>query len=124
MVCQIIFGLKQFTKQHIFSNRSPTTALPYQNPFEVWYRWKPKVTHFKVFGSIAYVHIPFQNRTKLDDNTVKCIVGNSIETKGYRFYNPLTKKLLISRDVIFDEKDAWNWDEMQYCPGPSLEDDD
>ena len=105
-------------------NRSPTSALDHQTPFEAWNGWKPKVTHFKIFGCIAYVHVPSQKKQKLDDNSVKCIfVGYSSETKGYRFFNPLTKQLIVSRDVVFDEKNAWNWDELQYSPGVICEDD-
>ncbi|KAG8490934.1 hypothetical protein CXB51_014700 [Gossypium anomalum] len=68
----------------------------------------------RVFGCIAFVHIPSPKRGKLDDNSTKCIfVGYSSETKRYRFYNPLSKKLLISHDVVFDEKNSWNWKELQ-----------
>ncbi|KAL0424085.1 UNVERIFIED_CONTAM: Retrovirus-related Pol polyprotein from transposon TNT 1-94 [Sesamum radiatum] len=67
-----------------------------------------------VFGCVAHVLIPSQKRSKLDENSVKCIfVGYSLETKGYRFYNPKAKKLLISRDVVFDEKSTWNGSELQ-----------
>ncbi|KAL4289903.1 hypothetical protein GQ457_14G000940 [Hibiscus cannabinus] len=88
-------------------NRSPTSALTHLTPFEAFQGRKPKVTHFKVFGCVAHVLVPSQKRSKLDDNSVKCIfVGYSLETKGYRFYNPENKKLIISRDVVFDEKSA------------------
>ena len=30
-------------------------------------------------------------------------------SKGYRLYNSKTKKVIISRDVVFDEKAFWNW---------------
>lgn len=30
--------------------------------------------------------------------------------KGYRVYSLQTKKLVISRDVEFDEQAAWNWE--------------
>jgi hypothetical protein len=30
-------------------------------------------------------------------------------TKAYRFYDPQTKRLRVSRDVVFEEKQAWNW---------------
>lgn len=90
-------------------NRSPTAALEQKTPFEAWHGWKPEVTHMRIFGCIAFGHIPSQKRGKLDDNSTKCIfVGYSSETKGYRLYNPLSKKLLISRDVVFDEKSSWN----------------
>ena len=38
-------------------------------------------------------------------------MGYSSQSKGYRLYNLKTNKLIISRDVIFDEKAAWNWEE-------------
>ena len=36
-------------------------------------------------------------------------IGYETGTKGYRVYDPVTKKLHISRDVIFEEGQAWNW---------------
>ena len=41
----------------------------------------------------------------------------SIETKGYQFNNPLTKQLIVSRDVVWSESSAWNWKELQQCLG-------
>ncbi|CAL9016012.1 unnamed protein product [Prunus brigantina] len=37
--------------------------------------------------------------------------NNSSQSKGYRIYNPKTKKFMISRDVEFDESASWNWKE-------------
>ena len=34
----------------------------------------------------------------------------SEESKAYRLYNPTTKKIHISRDVVFDENKSWNWE--------------
>ena len=40
----------------------------------------------------------------MDDKAVKCIfVGYSAESKGYRLYHPQSKRILISRDVVFVE---------------------
>ena len=48
--------------------------------------------------------MPVQQRQKLDDKAVKCIfVGYSSESKGYRLYHPQSKRILISRDVVFVE---------------------
>jgi hypothetical protein len=33
----------------------------------------------------------------------------SAESKAYKLYNPLTKKLVVGRDVIFDEESVWSW---------------
>lgn len=36
-------------------------------------------------------------------------IGYESGTKGYRFFNPVTSKLVVSRDVIFDESQPWDW---------------
>ena len=109
-------------------NRSPTKALRSMTPYEAWHKRKPRVEHLKVFGCIAYAHIPKENRDKLDGKGEKCIfIGYSDESKGYRLYQPESKKLIISRDVIFDEKAQWQWNENDpevpeaLIPPPSLD---
>jgi hypothetical protein len=58
-----------------------------------------------VFGCSAYVHIPQASRKKLDPKSEKCIFVGYCETqKAYRFWNPLTRKIKISRDVDFYEE--------------------
>ena len=34
-------------------------------------------------------------------------VGYSLEQKGYKCFNPSTKKVRVSRDVVFDESASW-----------------
>jgi hypothetical protein len=93
-------------------NRSPTTVVKEVTPEEAWSGVKPSVGYFRVFGCIDHVHVPHEKRTKLDSRSTKCVLlGVSEETKGYRMFNPLTKKLIISRDVIFEENATWNWAE-------------
>ncbi|MCO5604581.1 hypothetical protein L7F22_058749 [Adiantum nelumboides] len=88
-------------------NRCPTRALKTITPYESWYDRKPSVNYLRVFGCLAYAHIPQQLRGKLDDKAVKCIfVGYSSGSKGYRLYNPATNKIFESRDVIFAETTA------------------
>ncbi|KAI5352433.1 hypothetical protein L3X38_005324 [Prunus dulcis] len=38
-------------------------------------------------------------------------VGYATCEKGYRIYDPISKKLTLSRDIIFDEEKSWNWSE-------------
>ena len=52
-------------------NRSPTTIVKDMTPEEAWSGCKPSVEHFRVFGSIVYVHVPDVKRTKLDDKSVE-----------------------------------------------------
>ncbi|KAL0425549.1 UNVERIFIED_CONTAM: Retrovirus-related Pol polyprotein from transposon TNT 1-94 [Sesamum radiatum] len=92
-------------------NRCPTKAVQNMTPIEAWSGKKPSAKHLRVFGSICYVHIPTEKRHKLEEKTEKGIfLGYSTQSKGYRIYNLKTKKLIISRDVEFDEDAMWNWD--------------
>ena len=89
-------------------NRTPTAAVHNVTPEERYSGKKPDISHLKVFGCICYVHVPDELRTKLDAKAEKCIfLGYSLEHKGYRCYNPMTRKLRISCDVVFDELASW-----------------
>ena len=79
-------------------------------PKEAWSAHKPSVEYFKVFGCICYAHVPDETRTKLDNKNMKYIfLGVSEESKAYRVYNPATKRIIVSRDVQFDEGKFWEW---------------
>ena len=59
------------------------------------------VSHLKVFGCVAYAHVPDELRKKLDKKGHKCIfVGYFEDTQAYKLYDPITRKVrFISRDV-------------------------
>ena len=62
------------------------------------------VSHLKVFGCVAYSHVPYEMRKKLDNNEHKCIfVGYFEERKVYKLYDPIIRKVIISHDVQFVE---------------------
>ena len=91
-------------------NRCPTTALKEVTPEEAWSGNKPSVHYFRVFGCVAYVHVSDNRRSKLDAKSEKCILlGVSEESKAYRLYNPVSRKVITSRDVIFAEDEKWEW---------------
>lgn len=95
-------------------NRSPTLAIKNMTPEEVWTGHKPSVDHFRIFGCLAYAHVPNAKRSKLDDKWVKYVLlGVSEESKAYRLFNPLTHKVIISRDVMFDEDNYSNWSSIR-----------
>lgn len=75
-------------------------------PEEIWTGKKPSVKHLKPFGCRAYVHVPKQLRNKLDDRATLCVlVGYSSQVKGYRLWSVKEKKIVVSRDVKFDENE-------------------
>lgn len=58
---------------------------------------------------MAHVYVPDQIRTKLDDKSYKCVLFHvSLESKAYVLYDLVSKKVVISRDVIFEEDERWN----------------
>lgn len=61
----------------------------------------------KNFGYIAYAYEPSQLGQKLEGRRVP--VGYVQVTKSYMFYNPITKKLIVSRDITLYEQGVWNW---------------
>ena len=63
---------------------------------------KPSINHLKFFHCDAYVHVPKEKRSKLDNKGEKCIfIGYKDGMKGYKLWNPITKKIVYSRDIVF-----------------------
>ncbi|XP_072933025.1 uncharacterized protein [Epargyreus clarus] len=87
-------------------NRTPASGLDQKTPIEVWTGRKPDLSHVRIFGSPVMMHVPKNKRLKWDKKAVQFIlVGYSENVKGYRLYNPETKKICTSRDVIIMEPD-------------------
>jgi len=62
------------------------------------------LSYIRIFGSSAFVHINKQFRQKLDKKARKLIlVGYQNESSNYRLWGPQSNKIIISRDVIFNE---------------------
>lgn len=70
-------------------NLSPSVPLDGAIPERVWRGKDVSFKHLRVFGYRAFVHIPGDERSKLDVKS--------------RLYNPVDKKVIRSRDVVFLE---------------------
>ncbi|GAU33426.1 hypothetical protein TSUD_380620 [Trifolium subterraneum] len=90
-------------------NRSPTKKLIDKVPEEVWSKCKPSVTHFKVFGSLSYKHVPDARRKKLDDKSEPMVFVGYHRPGAYKLYNLTSDKIEISRDVKVLENESWDW---------------
>ena len=91
-----------FTHVH---NRSPTAALKSGTPYEHWHKSQPDVSHFRVFGCTAYVHVKKDQRKQLQSHTQKCVfIGYPSNYKGWLFWNATTRKEIISDSAEFDER--------------------
>ena len=68
------------------------------------------VHHLKTLGCIVYVRNTAPHLKKLEDGGRKMIfIGYERGTKAYRAYDPTTRRVHITRDVIFDEEAQWDW---------------
>ena len=85
-------------------NRSPTRANHGETPEARFTGMKPDISNLRIFGCLAYVHVPRENRNKLDSKTQKCLfLGFDKETKAYCLYDHSRRKVIIRRDVVFEE---------------------
>lgn len=89
-------------------NRIPTKVLDDLSPFEVLNKTKPNINHLRVFGSVCFVLVPRDQRNKLDAKSTRSVfIGYSTTQKGYRCYDPSTKRIMTSRDVKFLEDQSY-----------------
>jgi hypothetical protein len=62
---------------------------------------------YRIVISLQYdefVHVPKERRSKLDKKVVKCIfIRYNDGMKGYKLWDPKSKKIVYSRDVAFRE---------------------
>ena len=85
-------------------NRLPTRALNGVTPYEAWRGDKPDLSHLKVWGCLAYVHVHRVKRNKLAKRARACVfVGYAPEAKGWKLYDPHSARYIIARDATFQE---------------------
>lgn len=97
-----MWGEAVYTAAYLI-NRSPTRALKMnKTPAELWFGKVPDVSKLRIFGCKAYSWIPSQKRSKFDKKSKEHVmVGYA--PNGYRLWNQAERKIVVSRDVKFDE---------------------
>ncbi|KAG8482688.1 hypothetical protein CXB51_024472 [Gossypium anomalum] len=82
-------------------NRSPSVAIEKKTPQEVWSGNPADYFDLRIFGCLAYAHT---DNGKLEPRSIKCVfLGYKAGVKWYKLWCPENGKLMISRDVVFDE---------------------
>jgi hypothetical protein len=91
-------------------NRLPTKVLGDKTPYEAWNDRKPSLGHLRVFGCICHAKVAVPHLKKLDDRSKQLVYfGVEEGSKAHRLYDPENNKIVVSRDVVFEEKKMWNW---------------
>lgn len=95
-------------------NRLPGKEID-KTPFENWFGRKPTFSHFKQFGAKCFTFVQPEHRRKLDSKASEAVlVGYDEISKAYRCYVLSTRKVIVSRDVKFIDKDSdWKVNEIK-----------
>ncbi|KAA3474245.1 Retrovirus-related Pol polyprotein from transposon TNT 1-94 [Gossypium australe] len=82
-----------------------------EDSIEAWFRYKPSISHLKVFDCICFVHVLLVKRSKLERRSQSRIFLRYSSNKNrYMIYYPFPKKIVVSKDVAFDEEKTWKSD--------------
>ena len=100
---QVVHFLNSFWAEAIATacylcNLSYTKALNNMTLYQLWTGLHPNLSHLKVFGCLAYTHIPAEKRKKTDLKGFKCTFigyGKSNGVNGYRLYDPKSCRLFL-----------------------------
>ncbi|CAL9245815.1 unnamed protein product [Arabidopsis halleri] len=85
-------------------NITPSKAIHNQIPFQLLFQKQPTYEHLRVFGCLCFPNINHSNLTKLSARSTPCLfLGYPSQHRGYRCMDLKTRKIIISRHVIFDE---------------------
>jgi hypothetical protein len=92
------------TAVHLY-NRRPHSMLPNKcTPYESLKMKMPDLHYLRVFGCDSYMHLQDHQRRKLDFHAKKMIhIGYASNQKAYLLLDPSSGKVLVSRNVIFEE---------------------
>jgi hypothetical protein len=85
-------------------NRRPCRPRANATPYELLFGTMPEYNHLCIFGCLCYPNTAATALHKLALHSARCIViGYPLDQRGYKCYNPVTKRVLISRHVYFDK---------------------
>lgn len=84
-------------------NRSPKSGSE-KTPYEIWHGKTPDLKNLRVFGSRVFAKTTTYLK-KLDSRSKEYIFVGYAE-HGYRLFDPIDSRMIISRDVIFRENET------------------
>jgi len=85
-------------------NRRPSSSIHSEVPYTRLFREQPTYDHLRVFGCLCYPNLQATSAHKLAPRSTACVfLGYPSSHKGYRCLDLSTRRIIISRHVVFDE---------------------
>ena len=86
-------------------NRTPVRRLKWETPYTALNRQLPDISHLRVFGCGAYVHIPKETRSNAlsPKSELMVYLGHTEGIKAYTFMRTTNNTLFTSTTALFDE---------------------
>jgi transposase InsO family protein len=103
-------------------NRTPSNSIDNGKcPADIWYGYKCSTNNIRVFGSLAYAHIPKEDRQGKLDPRSKPMLMVGYCPNGYRLWDIQKKKIITACSVKFVEESNPNMYEEIPIIVPTLE---
>ncbi|XP_070025437.1 uncharacterized protein [Nicotiana sylvestris] len=84
-------------------NRLPSHALDNKSPYDLFFGWKPSISHLKTLGCLCFAST-LPRTDKFSSRAIETVfMGYSGVTKGYILYDLDRHKFFVNRDVVFRE---------------------
>jgi len=88
----------------VLLNRRPSTSINNDIPYHRLYHKMPDYSILRVFGCLCYPNLSAMTSHKLAPRSSACVfIGYPSSQKGYRCLDLSTRRVIISRHVVFDE---------------------
>ncbi len=102
-------------------NRLPSSTIGMHTPFFKLHGIHPDYKSLKVFGCRCFPYLRDYAKNKFEPKSYPCVfLGYSPIHKGYRCLHPPTKRVYLSRHVVFDESILPFTDpKLLFSPGPT-----
>ncbi len=101
--CLLLFGAKaNHTTIHILNHIGIVTLLDNMH-YETWFSIKANAIHIRVFGCVAFAHIPKEICHSFFAKSKKCVFTSYINhyNKAYYLWDLEIHKIIENQDVMF-----------------------
>lgn len=100
------YWVEAFYTASFLSNLLPSSALKdKRSPYQLLHDKAPDYSALRSFGCSCYPMLREYAATKFDPRSLHCVfLGYNDKYKGYRCFYPPTRRVYISRHVLFDEQ--------------------